>query len=207
MERPATLVGLSEVEAASRLRVEGPNELRRPTRRRFTQIVFEILSEPMIQLLLGASAIYFALGDIGEALMLAGSAVITVVVAIVQESRTERVLEALRDLSSPRALVIRDGTSRRIPGREDSSNIPVAVSVNGIRTDERARPASPGIPDRVALNQLRVGDRKAPRSVILLQERTLSRKASITVLNCSGLCSGAKWLIPDRKINSAPGIL
>ena len=118
MERPATLVGLSEVEAASRLRVEGPNELHRPTRRRFSQIVFEILSEPMIELLLGASAIYFLLGDIGEALMLAGLAVITVVVAIVQESRTERVLEALRDLSSPRALVVRDGTSRRIPGRE-----------------------------------------------------------------------------------------
>jgi len=72
----------------------------------------------MIELLLGASAIYFTLGDVGEALMLAGSAVITVVVAIVQESRTERVLEALRDLSSPRALVIRDGISRRIPGRE-----------------------------------------------------------------------------------------
>ena len=118
MERPPALTGLSEVEAASRLRVEGPNELRRAARRRFYQIVFEILGEPMIELLLGASAIYFALGDVGEALMLAGSAVVTVVVAIVQESRTERVLEALRDLSSPRALVIRDGTSRRIPGRE-----------------------------------------------------------------------------------------
>lgn len=118
MERPATLVGLSEIEAARRLRLEGPNELQRATRRRISQIVFEILGEPMIELLLGASAIYFVLGDIGEALMLAGSAVITVAVAIVQESRTERVLEALRDLSSPRALVIRDGISRRITGRE-----------------------------------------------------------------------------------------
>ncbi len=118
MERSATLVGLSEPEAASRLRVEGPNELHRPARRRLSQIVVETLSEPMIELLLGASAIYFVLGDIGEALMLAGSAVVTVVVAIVQETRTESVLEALRDLSSPRALVIRDGTSRRISGRE-----------------------------------------------------------------------------------------
>jgi len=118
MDRPATLLGLSEVEAASRLRIEGPNELHRSTRRHLYQIVFEVLREPMIELLLGASAIYIALGDIGEALILAGSAVTTVLVAIVQESRTERVLEALRDLSSPRALVIRDGTSRRIPGRE-----------------------------------------------------------------------------------------
>ena len=35
-----------------------------------------------------------------------------------QEARSERVLEALRDLTSPRALVIRDGERRRIPGRE-----------------------------------------------------------------------------------------
>jgi len=55
MDRPPTLVGLSEALAASRLRVEGPNELRRPTRRHFSQIVFEILGEPMIELLLGAS--------------------------------------------------------------------------------------------------------------------------------------------------------
>jgi Ca2+-transporting ATPase len=72
----------------------------------------------MFQLLLAASAIYFALGDVREALALLASAVIAIAIAVVQENRTERVLEALRDLSSPRALVIRDGISKRIPGRE-----------------------------------------------------------------------------------------
>ncbi len=117
-EHPAALTGLSEIEAASRLGIDGPNELQRLARRGLTRIVLEVFREPMIELLLVAGAIYLVIGQLGESLMLAGSAVITVVIAIVQEARTERVLEALRDLSSPRALVIRGGKSRRIPGRE-----------------------------------------------------------------------------------------
>jgi hypothetical protein len=57
------------------------------------------------------STVYFVLGDLGEALILVGSAVTTVGIAVIQEHRTERVLEALRDLTSPRALVVRDTAS------------------------------------------------------------------------------------------------
>jgi Ca2+-transporting ATPase len=110
--------GLSEDEAARRLRSEGYNELARPRRRNLLRIAIEVCSELMFELLLAASTIYFVLGDIGEALMLVGSAITTVAIAIVQENRTERVLEALRDLTSPRALVVRGGISKRIPGRE-----------------------------------------------------------------------------------------
>ena len=116
--RPSLMSGLSEDEAARRLRSEGYNELARLRKRNLLRIAIEVCSEPMFELLLAASAIYFVLGDIGEALMLVGSAITTVAVAIVQESRTERVLEALRDLTSPRALVVRGGISKRIPGRE-----------------------------------------------------------------------------------------
>ena len=116
--RPAPMDGLSEHEAARRLRAEGYNELARPRRRSLLRIAIEICSEPMFQLLLAASAIYLVVGNHAEALILIGSAGTTVAIAIVQETRTERVLEALRDLTSPRALVVRDGLSRRIPGRE-----------------------------------------------------------------------------------------
>ena len=116
--RPPLRSGLSEDEAARRLRSEGYNELARSRNRNLLRIAIEVCSEPMFELLLAASAIYFVLGDIGAGLMLVGSAITTVVVAIAQENRTERVLEALRDLTSPRALVVRDGISRRIPGRE-----------------------------------------------------------------------------------------
>ncbi len=115
---PSELTGLTEAEARHRLRNEGYNELSRPPKRDLLRIAIEVCSEPMFGLLIVASAIYFLLGDTGEGVILAASAFTTVVIAIVQESRTERVLEALRDLTSPRALVVREGISKRIPGRE-----------------------------------------------------------------------------------------
>ena len=110
--------GLSQVETAKRLAAEGYNELPRSRNRTFTAIALEVVSEPMFELLIAAAAIYLLLGELPEALMLGGSAIVTIVIAIFQENRTERVLESLQDLASPRALVVRDGVIRRIPGRE-----------------------------------------------------------------------------------------
>ena len=72
----------------------------------------------MFALLLGAGALYLLLGDLAEAVVLLVFACLSVGIAVAQEVRTERALEALRDLSSPRALVVRDGMHQRIPGRE-----------------------------------------------------------------------------------------
>jgi Ca2+-transporting ATPase len=110
--------GLSSHEAAARLKAEGYNELPRTERRTFARIAVDVAREPMFGLLLAAGVIYLALGDLGEALMLLVFATISVTIAVIQETRSERVLEALRDLTSPRALVVRDGEYRRIPGRE-----------------------------------------------------------------------------------------
>ncbi|WP_245486434.1 cation-translocating P-type ATPase [Mesorhizobium sp. M7A.F.Ca.US.010.02.1.1] len=110
--------GLSETEAQARLVAEGFNELPRSGRRTPLRITFEVMREPMLALLLGAGAVYLLLGDLQEALILLAFATLSVGITIVQEARTERVLEALRDLTSPRALVIRDGERKRIAGRE-----------------------------------------------------------------------------------------
>jgi P-type Ca2+ transporter type 2C len=110
--------GLTSAEAAKRLASEGPNELARDGRRWVWQIAFEVLREPMLLMLLAAGAIYISLGDIHEALLIVVLASASIVVTIVQEARSERVLDALRDLTSPRALVLRDGLQKRIPGRE-----------------------------------------------------------------------------------------
>ncbi len=120
MPHPSALneTGLTEAEAARRLQQQGPNELARPERRSAWGLLKETLSEPMFQLLLGAGVIYLFLGDVGEAVVLLGFVVLSLSISLIQSSRTERVLEALRDLSSPRALVIRDGAARRIAGRE-----------------------------------------------------------------------------------------
>ena len=110
--------GLSHKDAADRLATEGPNELGTDQRRSLFAIAGEIAREPMFLLLLGAGAIYLALGDMHEAVILLGFVVIIMVVTLLQERRTESALDALRDLSSPRALVIRDGVPTRIAGRE-----------------------------------------------------------------------------------------
>jgi P-type Ca2+ transporter type 2C len=110
--------GLTTSEALARLKAEGFNELPRTGRRTIGRLILEVLREPMLLLLLAGGVIYFVLGDLGEALLLLVLASISIVITIVQEARTERVLESLRDLTSPRALVIRAGERIRIPGRE-----------------------------------------------------------------------------------------
>jgi Ca2+-transporting ATPase len=110
--------GLSQADAQARLRAEGFNELPMGDGRGILRIVVDVLREPMFSLLLAAGAIYLLLGDLGEAIVLLAFATLSVLITVVQETRSERVLAALRDQASPRALVIRDGQRLRIPGRE-----------------------------------------------------------------------------------------
>ncbi|HXJ34091.1 MAG TPA: cation-translocating P-type ATPase [Candidatus Eisenbacteria bacterium] len=115
---PQTLRGLSDAEASARLQADGPNELPRKERRSALSILLGILVEPMIALLVGVGVVYLLIGEPREATLLLASIGIVIAIDLVQEGKTERTLAALRDLSSPRALVIRDGQHRRIAGRE-----------------------------------------------------------------------------------------
>lgn len=112
------LQGLSRAEAARRLVDEGPNTLPDADRRGTLATVGEVVREPMFLLLVACGVIYLVLGDAQEAAMLLGFVLVVVGITVVQERRTERALDALRDLSSPRALVIRDGQRERIAGRD-----------------------------------------------------------------------------------------
>ena len=105
-------------EAAQRLRAGGPNELPSSRPRSAASIAWEVLKEPIFLLLVACGTIYLFLGDTQEALMLLGFVFLVTGISFYQEHKTERTLEALRDLSSPRALVIREGRPVRIPGRE-----------------------------------------------------------------------------------------
>ncbi len=117
-QSPRSGSGLDAAEAARRLREEGPNELPRDRAPSLIGTLGEVLREPMLLLLLAAAAIYLALGDRVEALVMLPAALFIIGVTLVQERRTQRAVAALRDLTSPRALVVRGGARRRIPGRE-----------------------------------------------------------------------------------------
>lgn len=110
--------GLSHPEAAIRLQQYGFNELNSAKPRSLFAIALDVAREPMFLLLVACAVIYLFLGDREEALMLASAVFVVMGITFYQERKTERTLEALRDLSSPRALVIRDGEQQRIAGRE-----------------------------------------------------------------------------------------
>jgi P-type Ca2+ transporter type 2C len=110
--------GLTDDQAAERLAADGPNELPRHGQRGFWRICLEVLREPMLAMLLAAGLIYLILGDAREALILLVFALLSIVITVVQETRTEHALDALRDLTSPRALVIRGGKRQTIASRD-----------------------------------------------------------------------------------------
>ena len=114
----APTTGLSAAEAASRLAADGPNALPHAKRRSVAQVILNVLREPMLALLLAGGVVYLLLGSRAEALILLAFACLSIGITAVQEARTERVLEALRDLTSPRALVVRGGQRLRIAGTD-----------------------------------------------------------------------------------------
>ena len=114
----AEAVGLTAAEAADRLARDGPNELPASSRKGALRLLRDVLLEPMFLLLVACGTLYLALGNREEALMLLGFVFVTMGISFFQQRRAERSLEALRELSSPRALVLRDGQALRIAGRE-----------------------------------------------------------------------------------------
>jgi Ca2+-transporting ATPase len=112
------LSGPGEAEAADRLKREGANELPTQKPRGFFTITLEVVREPMFLMLVAAGSLYLFMGEPADASMLLGFVFVVMAITVIQERRTERALDALRELSSPRALVVRDGVHRRIPGRE-----------------------------------------------------------------------------------------
>src|SRR5579863_4690897 len=114
----SSFTGLSDVSARERLAADGPNELPAAKARGVLPIALEVARQPMFMLLVAAGALYMLMGKPGDALVLLGFVFVVMGITIVQERRTERALDALRDLSSPRALVVRMGRRQRIAGSD-----------------------------------------------------------------------------------------
>ncbi len=115
---PASVGGLSGAEASAQLLEEGYNELPSSQQRSIFSIIFEVIHEPMFLLLVASGLLYFVLGDVSEGLMMMSFVLVVIGITVYQEQKTERALEALKNLASPRAIVIRDGEQKRVAGRE-----------------------------------------------------------------------------------------
>lgn len=110
--------GLSSIEASQRLLRDGPNELPVERPRSLWQQAWGVVREPMLLLLLAAGAINFLLAEVLDAAILASFVLFVVAISLYQRRKTENALGALRNLSAPRALVLRDGARVRIAGRD-----------------------------------------------------------------------------------------
>ena len=109
-----SLAGLTSQEAEIRLRDSGPNSLPSESGRSLIGTVFAVLREPMLLLLLAAGTINFLLAELVDAILLMVTVVIVLTISIFQERRSERAIQALKELTAPLALVLRDGVERRI---------------------------------------------------------------------------------------------
>ena len=110
--------GLTEEEAALRLKRLGPNCLPPPAHRTPLAALRVVVSQPMVLLLLACMGLYAMLGSVGDASMLLVSVLVVAAISVYQELRTQRVLEALYQLASPRSTVVRGGKVRRISSHD-----------------------------------------------------------------------------------------
>jgi Ca2+-transporting ATPase len=115
--KSAKYQGLTEEQAQERLRKEGYNELPSSKPKNILSIAFGVVKEPMFLLLVACGTLYLILGDVQEGLLLLGFVFVIMAIEFYQKKKTEKALDALKDLASPRALVIRGGLERRIAGR------------------------------------------------------------------------------------------
>ena len=110
--------GLSSAEAAQKLKQHGYNELESAKPKNILYIALEVIKEPMFLLLISCGLLYILLGDYREGIILLSTIFIIISITFYQYQKTEKALDALKNLSSPRVLVIRNGKEQRIPGRE-----------------------------------------------------------------------------------------
>jgi Ca2+-transporting ATPase len=110
--------GLTSIQAAEKIKLEGYNELASAKPKNILSIALEVIKEPMFLLLISCGILYMILGDYKEGIILLSAIFIIIFITFYQYQKTEKALDALKKLSSPRALVIRDGKEIRIPGRE-----------------------------------------------------------------------------------------
>ena len=110
--------GLSSSEAKSRLEKNGLNKLQGKKKKTMLQLFFSQINDVMIYILLIAAIISFAVGEVSDSIIILIVIFINALIGVIQESKAEKALEALKNMSTPKALVRRDGNTMEIPSEE-----------------------------------------------------------------------------------------
>ncbi len=110
--------GLTESEAAERLKKDGPNELKKGKKKTMAATFLEQLNDPLIAVLLVAAFISFMLKEISDAMIISIVVIVNAAVGVIQEGKAQKALESLQRLTSPKASVRRQGMRKEIPAGE-----------------------------------------------------------------------------------------
>ncbi|MCC0684479.1 cation-translocating P-type ATPase [Clostridioides sp. ZZV14-6345] len=107
--------GLTDTEAEKRLKEKGLNELRKKTPRTILQMLWNQITDAMVLILIGEAILSLIFGEFTEAFVILIIVTVNAVIGIVQEKKAESSLEALKNMNSPIARVMRDGEESVIP--------------------------------------------------------------------------------------------
>ncbi len=143
--------GLSQSEAEARLQEIGLNALQEKSQVTPWKILWQQFTDFMVLVLLGATAVSFLMGEMGDAITIVAIVIMNAVLGFIQEYRAEQSVAALKALTAPTAMVIRDGNRRRldadqlVPGDiiecESGDRVPADAKIlhqNGLEIDESA---------------------------------------------------------------------
>jgi P-type Ca2+ transporter type 2C len=111
-------VGLTQEQAQKRLEKYGPNQLAEGKKTTFWEMIYEQLNNFVIIMLIVAAAISALLGEVVDASAIVAIVVLNTVMGVVQDSRAQQELEALKKMASPEAQILRDGHRVSVPARE-----------------------------------------------------------------------------------------
>ena len=118
MERKGNINGLTNEQVSASRKIHGTNELQRVKENPVLRAIRDLAKEPMVLLLLAAATIYFISGQVGDGIFMGISIILVAAISLYQDARSRNALQALRSLTQPDAVVIRNGTKERIPLEE-----------------------------------------------------------------------------------------
>src|ERR687895_999604 len=110
--------GLSQADAQERLRAHGANELTEKPRPGFLALLWDQFNNYLVIILIVAAILALLLGEYVDAIAIMCIVVLNAVIGVVQESKAEQALAALKKLAAPNAQVLRDGHQITVPARE-----------------------------------------------------------------------------------------
>ena len=110
--------GLTDGEAFRRLQQNGRNEMKAARKKTKIQLFLEQLKDPLIYILLIAAVVSVFLGELSDAVIIGTVVVVNALVGMLQEGKARKALEALKKLTSPQTIVIREGIRQEIPAAE-----------------------------------------------------------------------------------------